>query len=124
MRTVIGERVLNDAATSIGAALSGTGEAPSRDTLRAADSHARALGRSRQIAAMVGLASEHTAAADSVRQKVTAEIDGLVAGARASTAPRAEAEAGIHRAIRIVELVDGPQEAQQLLRKVRQTLGK
>ncbi len=122
LRGSIKEHVIDTAAAAIDVALpTADGPAPLA-TLVAAEDHARALGRSRRAAGLLGLGVEQATAVSSLCARFEKRIDQLMGTATASPISDKGAENAVYRAIRMIELLDGPQRAQRLFLGARQRL--
>jgi hypothetical protein len=118
VRTALTERILRDAPDISAMVLM---EGSSEEMLVAAENHARALGRMRGAASAVGLDAQTGRAITELRQRFEAQIVDQLRRALTPSA-RSGAERAVHRAIRFVELIDGPQRARELFADARQRL--
>lgn len=103
IQELLSQRVIDPAQGAIEAAL-GSADADRSN----AEAYARALGRSRRLAAQVGLESRMRSAVGAIRKRLEAAI-------RAVSASAPEQQAAVYGAVRLVELVAGPDEAGRLL---------
>ena len=107
VRTAIGTRVIDPAPEAIGIVLEADA---SPDSLRAAEAHARALRRVTKTAASVGLGDRAEAAISEIRGRFVACIDEELSRPRAAAGLRGVGDAA-YRAIRMIELLAGPEAA-------------
>jgi two-component system chemotaxis response regulator CheY len=119
VREMLDRKVIDAASAAIEAALSNMTGEPDVEALVAAESHARALRRSRRVARLLGLDARVAAMTDSVHRRCEAHIARVIEKMPAASGGQDAAMAGIYRSIRIVELAVGPQEATQLMTTVR-----
>lgn len=119
VRATLRDRIIADAPSIAATVLA---EGGTEEAIRAAETHARALGRSRRAAAAVGLDAEIGGAIAELRQRFEAHVGEQLGQAATTQSARAAAERSVHRSIRFVELIDGPQRARELLLEVRQRL--
>jgi two-component system chemotaxis response regulator CheY len=122
VREMLNRKVIEAASAAIDAALPNGTVEPGVEALVAAESHARALRRSRRVARQLGLDARVAAMTDSVQRRCEAHIARIVAKMPTTAGEQDAAMAGIYRSIRMVELAVGPQEATQLLSTVRDRL--
>jgi CheY-like chemotaxis protein len=119
VREMLDRKVIDAASAAIEAALPNMAGEPDIEALVAAESHARALRRSRRVARLLGLDARAAAMTDSVHRRCEAHIARVMEKMSAGSGGQDAAMAGIYRSIRIVELAVGPQEAAQLMTTVR-----
>jgi CheY-like chemotaxis protein len=122
VREMLDRKVIDAASAAIEAALPNTADAPDIDALVAAESHARALRRSRRVGRLLGLDARVAAMTESVQRRCEAHIARVLKKMPVASGEQDAAMAGIYRSIRIVELAVGPQEAAQLMMTVRRGL--
>jgi hypothetical protein len=125
IKELLGKHVIGAAAEVIGAAVapagSPPGTAPKTEQLVAAEAHARALARSRKLARHVGLESQASAAVSTIHDRLTASVDEALEGDH-TDAEKELARKAVFGAIRLIELVAGPEEAERLLRRAQKRL--
>lgn len=122
VRRALSERVVQQAPAFIAAGLPSSRTAPPTAAIIEAEDYARALGRSRRAAAIIGLENEVTAAIAEARRRCEATIAESIQQTEVAPATRLDAESTIYRSIRFIELVDGPQRARELLLDARRRL--
>jgi CheY-like chemotaxis protein len=119
VRQMLNSKVIDAASAAIDAALPNAAGAVDVEALVAAESHARALRRSRRVARVLDLDARVAAMTDSVQRRCEAHIARILSKVPTTSGEQDAAMAGISRAIRIVELAVGTQEATQLMMTVR-----
>jgi hypothetical protein len=119
VRDALRDRIIAPAPLIATAALMPDG---SDASIVAAEGHARALGRARNAAALVGLETQIDAAVGGLRRRFEVHVGDEVR--RAVTIPSAKpaAERAAYRSIRFIELIDGPQRARELYAETRRRL--
>jgi hypothetical protein len=115
IKDVLGRHVIDPAADAIETALPAGGAAPEPSQLMTAESHARALARSRRLARQVGLDARATAAVTAIQDRLRASVNQAIENAPAG-ADRGAAQQTAYAAIHILEVVAGQAEAERLLR--------
>lgn len=119
VRTTLRDRIINDAPSVAATVLAEDG---TEERICAAENLARALGRSRRAASLVGLDAEVGGTIAKLRQRFEAHIAEQLSHVTEPQSARAAVERTVHRSIRFVELIDGPQRARELLLDARQRL--
>ncbi|MBV8888576.1 MAG: hypothetical protein JO305_02800 [Alphaproteobacteria bacterium] len=122
VRAALGSRVIDPAPAALGAALEADA---STDTLRTAESHARALRRSRRAAASVGLGEQAEQTIAAMQGRLEARIRDELQRTGGGLPSLGSGEgAALFRAIRMVELLSGPETARPHLLAAMSKSGK
>ncbi len=122
IRKMIGEHVIEPAADAVAAALPSADAPLTTQAVLAAEAHARALGRTRRIAAQVGLDDRVRSAVAMIQTRLQEAIEAALRRSAAEPAAIKRHEAEVFRSIRLVELVAGPAEAERLFAMARERL--
>jgi hypothetical protein len=121
IKGLLGRHVIEPATTVIAAALGRAGAPANDEDLVAAEAHARALARSRQLAKHVGLDAAANAAVIAIRDQLKANI-GQTLETGGATRDKDAVRKTVFGTIRLLEMVAGPEEAERLLRQAQKHL--
>lgn len=120
VRDVLQRRIIDPATDGVTAAL---GDGPSRETLRAAESHALALAVSLKTATKIGLGAAADKAVVAIRRACLDRIDEILRRASGGAEDPAQSEAAMFQSVRLIELVEGVTSARDIMADARRRLG-